>query len=85
MTKLLVTLNMPTIGFSFEAYLPINKKIGTIKKYLLATIRELTNDSLNIALDKVKMIDQETGKEYKNNIYLIDSGIKNGSQIIILN
>jgi len=83
MTKLLVTLNIPTIDSHFDVYLPINKKIGTIKKYLITTIKELTDGNFNIDLDKIKMIDQETGKEYENNTYLIDSGIKNGSQIII--
>ncbi len=84
MTKILVTLNIPTMESCFDVYLPINKKIGTLKKYLLKTIKELTDANFNMELDQLKMIDQETGKEYENNIYLNDSGIKNGSRIIIL-
>ena len=84
MTKILVTLNIPTIDMCFDVYLPINKKIGTLKKYLLDTIKELTEGNFNVELDHLKMIDQETGREYENNICLNDSGIKNGSQIIII-
>lgn len=84
MSKLLVTLSIPVIEMSFDVYLPINKKIGTLKKYLLNTIRELTEDNFNVELDKLKLIDQITGKEYENNVYLNDSEIKNGSKIIII-
>lgn len=84
MSKLLVTLSIPTIEMSFDVYLPINKKIGTLKKYLFNTIKELTDGNFNIELDKLKLIDQITGKEYENDIYLNDSEIKNGSKIIII-
>jgi len=84
MSKLLVTLNIPVIEMSFDVYLPINKKIGTLKKYLLNTIKELTDGNFNMELDKLKMIDQVTGKEYENNICLNDTEIKNGSKIIIV-
>ena len=84
MTKILVTLNIPTITTYFDAYLPINKKIGTLKKYLLKAIKELTDTNFDIELSALKMIDQETGKEYENDVYLYDSGIKNGSHIIII-
>ena len=30
------------------------------------------------------MIDRDTGNEFENNMYVKDSGIKNGSKIIII-
>lgn len=84
MSKLLITLSIPVIEMSFDVYVPINKKIGTIKKYLLKNLKEITEGELDISLERMRMIDKETGKEYDNNHYLKDSGIKNGSWIVVM-
>lgn len=84
MTKILVTLNVPSIEMCFDVYLPINKKIGTIKKYLINTIMEMSDGEFNVNIEKMKFIDQDTGKEYENQVYLKESGIKNGTQIMII-
>lgn len=84
MSKLLITLSIPVIEMNFDVYLPINKKIGTLKKYLSNTITELTDGEFNFSFDKMKLIDKESGIEYTNDLYLKDSGIKNGSWIILI-
>lgn len=84
MNKLLLTFSIPKIGIDFDAYIPINKKVGTIKKYLIHIISELSGEVYNTTLEQIKFIDHETGKEYENNLYIKDSGIKNGTKLIIL-
>ncbi|MBD9085779.1 hypothetical protein EGP64_03820 [bacterium] len=80
MNKILITLIFPTIETSFDLYIPINKKIGTIKKYLLEKIDELNCFSF----DSVRLLDQNSGEEYDNNILIKDSAIKNGTKIVIM-
>ncbi len=82
--KLLIKVVVPIADLSYDTYLPINKKIGTIKKYLLNAIIEETEGYYNNSFDKVKLLDQETGKEYENDTFLYQSGIQNGSTIVLI-
>lgn len=82
--KYLVNLILPTIEMNFDVYIPNNKKVGTIKKKLLVSIAELSNNAFTTSFEELKLIDRETGKEYENDICVKDTGIKNGSKIIIM-
>ena len=80
--KILVKIVVPEVEFTFDVYLPINKKIGTIKKKLLDAFLDETDGQFN--KETVKMLDQESGIEYANNSYLFETNIKNGSTIIFV-
>lgn len=84
MNKFLVTIIVPTIEMEFEVFIPNNKKIGTIKKYILKSVKELSNNNFEKTEDSVKFIDRETNKEFPNDIYVKDSDLKNGSIIVII-
>ena len=84
MNKLLLTFFIPEIGLEFDAYIPINKKVGTIKKYLINMINDMTENNYDATVESMKFVDHETGKEYENNLYIKETGIKNGTKLIIL-
>lgn len=84
MNKYLITVIVPIIEFEYDIYIPNNKKIGTIKTLILESLSELSNNSFNKKINEVRMIDRDTGNEFENNMYVKDSGIKNGSKIIII-
>ena len=84
MNKYLITVIVPIVEFEYDIYIPNNKKIGTIKTLILESLCELSNNSFNKKIDEVRMIDRDTGNEFENNMYVKDSGIKNGSKIIII-
>ena len=84
MNKYLVTFLVPVIELKFDAYIPNNKKIGTIKKKILSYIMEYTDNSFNIEFENLRLIDKLTGINYINNIYVKDTNIKNGSIIILI-
>lgn len=84
MNKYLITVIVPIIEFEYDIYIPNNKKIGTIKTLILESLGELSNNSFNKKINEVRMIDRDTGNEFENNMYVKDSGIKNGSKIIII-
>lgn len=84
MNKYLITIIVPNLETEFEIYIPNNKKIGTIKKNILKTVFELSETTFTMAENEVRFIERETGIEYANDMYVKDSGIKNGSNIIII-
>lgn len=82
MNKLLISIEVPSIEQNYDLFIPINKKMGTIKKYVIKSIHELSG---GILLEKqYSFFDIDTGIKYQNNVYVKDSGIKNGARIIIV-
>lgn len=82
--KYLISIIVPNIELEFNLYVPSNKKVGTIKKYIISSIKDLSESNFNINENDVFFIDKETGVSYNNDVYVKDSGIKNGSKIIIM-
>ena len=79
--KFLIELKVPRYNIKLNLYIPNNRKMGTIKKYIYEYINEITNyksDTSNLI-----MIDGNTGVEYDSDLYVKDTNIKNGSKIII--
>lgn len=81
--KYLITILIPDIEYEFDVYIPSNKKVGTIKKYLYSAINELTNGAFKIK-DNVIFIDRDNGITYDNDKLIKDSGIKNGTKIVLI-
>lgn len=84
LNKYLISVKIPAIEMEFDCYIPNNKKVGTIKKCVLEAITDLTNQMCHFNSDDVRLIDRDTGKEYSNNMFIKDSGIRNGSKLIIV-
>ena len=75
MNKILVLVYIPEIEQEYDVYIPINKKIGTIKKYLISSVEEFNDGNVS---------NIENFKIYDNNTYVRDSGIKNGTKLILM-
>lgn len=84
MNKYLITIIVPLAELEFDLYVPNNKKVGTIKNLILIALAELSNNSFVKTAKEVKMIDRPSGTEFNNDVYVKDSGIKNGSKVIII-
>lgn len=82
MNKLLVSIEVPSIEQNYDLFIPINKKMGTIKKYIIKSIQELSGGILKEK--DYLFFDIDTGVKYGNNVYVRDSGIKNGARIMII-
>lgn len=83
MNKLLVVVYVPLLGEHYDVFIPINKKIGTIKKVIIDTINELSDNSIENP-NKMKLYSKEDCKVYDNNIYVKNSNIKNGTILMLL-
>ena len=84
MNKYLITVIIPTAEMEFDIYIPNSKKVGSVKKFILEAIAELTDNVYDKNINEVRMIDRKTSIEYDNNLYIKDTNIKNGTKLIFL-
>ena len=81
--KILVELEIPIIEKKYDLFIPINKKIGTIKNLIEKSLLDLKDNSYEIK-DDTNLYSKETGIVYDVNETVRDTDLKNGSRIILL-
>ena len=83
MNKVLVFVYVPLLDEKYDVFIPINKKIGTIKNVIINSIIELSETNPEV-FSNMKLYSKETGNILENNIYVKASDIENGSELILL-
>lgn len=81
--KILIRLYVPLIEKSYDLYIPINKKIGTVKSLIEKGLNELTDGSY-IASKETNFYSKETGAIYDVNQTVRDTDLQNASKIILI-
>ncbi len=81
--KILVELDIPLIEKKYDLFIPINKKIGTIKKLIEQELVELTEGAY-IMNEDTNLYSKETGMIYEVNMTIRETDLKNGSRIILI-
>lgn len=81
--KILIELEIPLIEKSYDLYIPINKRIGTIKKLIEEALVELT-DSAYVIKPETNFYSKETGQIYDVNKNVRETDLKNGSRVILI-
>ena len=81
--KILIELEIPLIEKKYDLFIPINKKVGTIKKLIEEALIELTDKAYKIK-EETNLYRKETGAIYDVNQTVRDTDLKNGSRIILL-
>ena len=81
--KVLLEVYIPSIEKEYDIFVPVNKKIGTIKKMIETGITDLTDDVYSIS-DDTNLYSKDTGNMYDVNVSLIDTDLKNGSRVILI-
>ena len=81
--KVLVKVYVPELDFSTDLFLPVNEVLWKIKLMVIRSISDMTNG----ALDKNKyysMINPDTSMVYDINSILIDTDIRNATELILI-
>ncbi len=81
--KILIELYIPLIEKNYDIYIPVNKKVGTIKELIEKALVEIT-DNAYIIKDSSNFYSKETGQIYDVNQTVRDTDIVNGSRIILV-
>lgn len=83
MDKILVKLYIPILEEKFDMWIPANKKIYSIIQLFIKVIKERAGEYY-IPKEMPRLYDKITGKEYDINLKVIDTNIRNGSEIILI-
>ena len=83
MNKFLVLVYVPLLEEEYNIYIPINKKIGTIKKIIINSIAELSEIPENKIIN-LKLYDKESSKIYNSDTLIKESTIVNGSKLLLM-
>ena len=83
MNKVLIRLIVPEIDGSFDLFIPVNELIWKIKKLVVKSVFDLTNGALDINMNYT-LINKGTSKIYDNNELVINTDIRNASELILL-
>ncbi len=81
--KILIELEIPIIEKKYDLFIPINKKVGTIKSLLEKALVELSDGAYLIKSD-TNFYNKDDGSIYDVNQNVRDTDLKNGSRIILL-
>ena len=81
--KILIELEIPLIEKKYDLFIPINRKVGTIKGLIEDALVELT-DNAYIKKEESNFYSKDTGTIYDVNKTVRDTDLKNGSRIILI-
>ena len=81
--KILIELEIPLIEKKYDLFIPINEKIGTIKRLIENALVDLT-DNAYVPRDDSNFYSKETGQIFDVNKTVRDTELRNGSRIILL-
>ena len=80
--KILIQLYIPLIEEEYDIFIPINKRIGTIKQLIEKNISEQSNGY--VIKEDTNLYSKETGKVYDVQVIVKDTDLKNGSRVVLL-
>lgn len=81
--KILVELIVPEIEESYDIYIPVSKKVGSVIKLLNKAIFELSDGVYNGGI-KNHIYNKDTGMRYDVNVNIKQTDIRNGSKIVLI-
>ncbi len=81
--KILVELIVPTLEKKYDLFIPLNKRVGTVKTLLEENLVELTDNLYEIS-ENTNLYSKETGEIFSLDVFVKDSGMQNGSRIILV-
>ena len=81
--KILIELEIPLIEAKYDLFIPINMKVGTIKRLIEEALIELTDGAYE-PKETSNLYSKQTGIIYDINKTIRDTDLKNGSGIILI-
>jgi len=81
--KVLVKILFVEWDESFDVFLPVNELIWRLKKLILKSISDLTRNDLDNYADYI-LINKNNSIIYDNNEILIDTDIRNGTELLLI-
>lgn len=80
--KVLIRVLFPELDKNFDVYIPVNEIMWKIKILLSKSVLDLCN--INLKTKEYLLINKETSEVYKNNDIVINTDIRNGTELILV-
>lgn len=83
MNKILTEVFVPSVGETFEMYLPRDSRMSEVLGLIQQAVRELTGGAF-LPDKEVIICERTTGMVYNINLTVEQLGLKNGSRLMIV-
>ena len=80
--KILIKLTFAKLDKSFDLFVPVNETIWQAKKLIIDAVQDIC--SFNLVESNYVLINVKTSKVYSNNEIIIDTDIRNATELIII-
>lgn len=81
--KVLIKLIIPELGLNFDVFIPVNELVWKVKKLLVKSVSDIADIPLSLN-DNYTLINKDNCNVYKNNDIIINTDIRNGSELILI-
>lgn len=82
--KVIIKAVFPAIDRTFDIKIPVNELVWKVSSLVSKAIYDMNGLAFDINTDNFAMISKSTGKIYESNLAIIDTDIRNGSEIIFI-
>lgn len=82
--KVMIKAVFPSIDKEYDVKIPVNELAWKINKLIIKAVYDMNGIPVDIKNDKFIMINKVTGEAYQNNVAIIDTNIRNGTEIVFL-
>lgn len=83
MNKILLEVYLPLLEQSYELFVPTHNKIQNIIDLTIKAVGEMLDDNTLTNENKV-LCSKKDGRIYDNNMTIKESGLENGSQVVLI-
>lgn len=81
--KVLIKLYVPTLGESYDLFIPVNEIMWKVNRLIVKMISDSTDGLFSLDRDYA-MINIDTGRVYDNNDIIINTDIRNATKILLI-
>ena len=81
--KVLIKLLVPSLNETYDVYIPVNETVNKVIKLMVKAVSDLSGQLINKDEEYI-LINLSTSREYKNNEIIIDTEIRNSTELILL-
>lgn len=82
--KVMVKTLFPAINKEYDIKIPINEIVWKVNKLIVKAVYDMNGITIDLKEDNFVMINKVSGKIYDSNEIIIETDIRNGTEILFI-
>lgn len=82
--KVMIKAIFPAIDKEYDIKIPVNELVWKVNKLIVKAIYDMNGMKIDLRRENFTMVNKTSGKIYRNNEIVIDTDIRNGTEIVFL-